>query len=198
MAAGIGETRSGGLGPDEVRLLLVEDDRIAAEMYRLKLEIDGYTVTVAPDGESALRLATQTPLPDLVFLDIRLPGMDGFEVLERIRADERTRNLPVVILSNYGEDELVRRGRRLGVLEYLIKSQAPPGRVSSRVPGWTMLADWVSGAEASTRRREAPAAGREVAGTEEAEGDAGQAGQPLRRALIESPLPRPRIFERRG
>jgi CheY-like chemotaxis protein len=122
--------------PEEVRVLLVEDDQAAAEMYRLKLEIDGYTVTVAPDGESALRLATQTPLPDLVFLDIRLPGMDGFEVLERIRADERTRNLPVVILSNYGEDELVRRGRRLGVLEYLIKSQATPAQVSGGVPGW--------------------------------------------------------------
>ena len=121
---------------DEVRVLLVEDDAALAQMYRVKLERDGYTVEVAGDGEEALtRLAH--PLPDLIFLDVRLPRMDGLTFLERLRDDPRTKNMPVVIVSNYSEEELVSRGLQLGALEYLIKSQTTPGQLSQRVPDWT-------------------------------------------------------------
>ncbi len=85
---------------DEVRVLLVEDDATLAQMYRIKLERDGYTVAVAGDGEEALGLLT-ADLPDLIFLDVRLPRMDGLTFLERLRAEERTKNVPVVIVSNY-------------------------------------------------------------------------------------------------
>jgi len=121
--------------PEEVRVLLVEDDEAVAEMYKLKLELDGYLVQVISDGESAVRSAQADP-PDLVFLDVRLPKMDGFEVLQALRRDERTKHVPVVVLSNYGEQELVERGLKLGALEYLIKSQTTPGRVSGGVPSW--------------------------------------------------------------
>lgn len=121
---------------DEVRVLLVEDDAALAQMYRIKLERDGYTVQVAGDGAEALGLLT-AELPDLIFLDVRLPRMDGLTFLERVRADERTRNLPVVIVSNYSEEELVSRGLQLGVLEYLIKSQTTPGQLSQGVPDWS-------------------------------------------------------------
>jgi len=84
---------------DEVLVLLVEDDAALAQMYRVKLERDGYTVQVAGDGEEALRLLGGD-LPDLVFLDVRLPRMDGLTFLERIRAADRTKNLPVAIVSN--------------------------------------------------------------------------------------------------
>jgi DNA-binding response OmpR family regulator len=122
-------------GDDDVRVLLVEDDPEVAQMYRLKLELDGYAVDVASDGVQALRMATQDP-PDLLFLDIRLPKMDGLGVLEALREDTRTQNLPVVILSNYSERELVERGLRLGALDYLIKSQTTPARVSGGVVEW--------------------------------------------------------------
>jgi CheY-like chemotaxis protein len=104
---------------DEVRVLFVEDDPSVAQMYKLKLELDGYQVQVATDGEVALQMATASP-PDMIFLDIRLPKMDGLAVLEALRANERTRHIPVVILSNYSERELVERGLKLGALEYLI------------------------------------------------------------------------------
>jgi len=121
---------------DEVRVLLVEDDAALAQMYRVKLERDGYTVHVAGDGEEALAwIAGQ--IPDLVFLDVRLPRMDGLTFLERLRADARTKNVPVVIVSNYSEEELVSRGLQLGALEYLIKSQTTPGQLSQGVPDWT-------------------------------------------------------------
>ena len=130
MAIGRGEHSS-----DDIRVLFVEDDPTVAQMYRLKLELDGYQVIMAKDGEEGLRLASQIH-PDIVFLDIRLPKVDGFAVLEGIRNCERTRNVPVVILSNYGEQELVERGLKLGALEYLIKSQTTPANLSRGVEGW--------------------------------------------------------------
>ena len=120
---------------EEVRVLFIEDDPAVAEMYKLKLELDGYTVTVAKDGEEGLQIANQAP-PDIIFLDTRLPKMDGFAVLERLRSEERTRDIPVIILSNYGERELVDRGLKLGALEYLIKSQTTPANLSRGVEGW--------------------------------------------------------------
>ena len=120
---------------EEVRVLFIEDDPAVAEMYKLKLELDGYTVTVAKDGEEGLRLANETP-PDIIFLDTRLPKMDGFAVLERLRGTDRTKDIPVIILSNYGERELVDRGLKLGALEYLIKSQTTPANLSRGVEGW--------------------------------------------------------------
>ena len=130
MANGRGEHSS-----DEIRVLFVEDDPTVAQMYRLKLELDGYQVIMAKDGEEGLRLAREVD-PDIVFLDIRLPKVDGFAVLEGLRATDRTRNVPVVILSNYGEQELVDRGLRLGALEYLIKSQTTPANLSRGVENW--------------------------------------------------------------
>jgi DNA-binding response OmpR family regulator len=121
---------------DDVQVLLIEDDTALAQMYRIKLERDGYTVRVAGDGEEAQRLVDQQ-MPDLIFLDIRLPKMDGLVFLEQLRAVERTRNIPVVIVSNYSEQELVSRGLQLGALEYLVKSQTTPGQLSEGVPEWS-------------------------------------------------------------
>jgi CheY-like chemotaxis protein len=120
---------------DDVRVLFIEDDPTVAQMYKLKLELDGYQVTMAKDGEEGLQLANDVK-PDIIFLDIRLPKMDGFAVLERLRGNEQTRHIPVVILSNYGERELVERGLKLGALEYLIKSQTTPANLSRGVEGW--------------------------------------------------------------
>jgi CheY-like chemotaxis protein len=120
---------------DEITVLLVEDDQTFADMYRLRLELDGYRVIEAGDGQTALEVAT-TAQPDLIFLDIKLPHVDGLTVLEALRRQESTRNTPVVILSSYGEDDLRERGLELGALEYLIKSHVVPDEVSRAIPGW--------------------------------------------------------------
>ena len=120
---------------DDVRVLFVEDDPSVAQMYKLKLELDGYKVEVAPDGELALKMASENP-PDMIFLDISLPKMDGLAVLEALRKSERTSAIPVVILSNYSERELVERGLKLGALEYLIKSQTTPAKLAGGVENW--------------------------------------------------------------
>jgi len=121
--------------PDDVRILFVEDDASVAQMYRLKLELDGYAVDVAGDGITALEKA-RTLRPDIVFLDLRLPKLDGLAVLERLRADTSTAAIPVVILSNWNEKELVERGISLGALDHLIKSQTTPARLSQRLKDW--------------------------------------------------------------
>src|SRR3989442_2050258 len=91
---------------EEVNVLFIEDDPAVAEMYKLKLELDGYRVTVAKSGEEGLERAKKL-VPDIVFLDIRLPKMDGFAVLENLPQDTVTRNITVIILSNYGEKQLI-------------------------------------------------------------------------------------------
>ena len=120
---------------DDIRVLFVEDDPTVAQMYKLKLELDGYHVELAPDGEAGLEMARSKP-PDIIFLDIRLPKLDGLAVLEQLRKDERTKHVPVVILSNYSERELVDKGLKLGALEYLIKSQTTPAKLAGGVESW--------------------------------------------------------------
>jgi DNA-binding response OmpR family regulator len=122
-------------GRDRVRVLFVEDDPSVAQMYKLKLELDGYDVEVASDGETALEVARTNP-PDIVFLDIRLPKLDGFGVLEALRKDPRTERLPVVILSNHSEKQLVDRGLLLGARDYLIKTETTPARLSGGLETW--------------------------------------------------------------
>ena len=120
---------------DDVRVLFVEDDASVAQMYRLKLELDGYTVDVAGDGLLALEKA-RAQMPDIIFLDIRLPKLDGLGVLEALRKDPATARIPVVILSNWNEKELVERGIQLGALDHMIKSQTTPSRLSQRLTEW--------------------------------------------------------------
>jgi two-component system, cell cycle response regulator len=117
---------------DDVKVLLIEDDVAAAEMYRLRLVADGYSVVIARDGHDGLRMAADEA-PDFIYLDLRLPGLDGFEVLERLRADAATMHIPVIILTNYGEPELRERGLKLGALEFLVKADTTPAQLSDSV-----------------------------------------------------------------
>ena len=125
-----------GAGPDgDVHVLFVEDGTAVAQMYKLKLELDGYHVDVAGDGEVALQMA-RTSLPDVIFLDMSLPKLDGIGVLEALRADPLTRTVPVVILSSHSQKELVERGAKLGALDHLIKSKTTPAMLANGLPKW--------------------------------------------------------------
>lgn len=123
---------------EELTVLLVEDDEAVAEMYRLRLELDGYRVLRANNGEEGLRVAIEAR-PDLVYLDIRLPRMDGMEVLQALRQDAYGRTVPVILISNYSEPELVERGLALGALDYLVKADTSPSEFSRRIAGWIAI-----------------------------------------------------------
>lgn len=115
-----------------MRILLIEDDPSLAEMYRLKLAVEGHEVRIAVDGEDGLNTALEHP-PDLLLLDIRLPGIDGLTLLAELRRDPRCAELPVIVLSNFADPEYIERGARLGALAHLIKSQTTPGSLAEMV-----------------------------------------------------------------
>ena len=113
--------------------MLIEDDRDIALMYKHKLEREGWQVELAFDGESGVEFATRLR-PDVLLLDIMLPGIDGFEVLEALRADPRTRDVPVVVVSNStGTAGKLDRARSLGVVDWLTKSSTTPNDLARRL-----------------------------------------------------------------
>jgi CheY-like chemotaxis protein len=116
-------------------VLVVEDDRIVAEMYRLALTRAGHDVSVASDGQMGLEMASSVR-PDFMFLDMRMPKMGGVEVLKSLAAAEGTRDIPVVMLSNYDEPGLVRECLKLGAKDYLVKAGTNPADLGRIVSQW--------------------------------------------------------------
>jgi DNA-binding response OmpR family regulator len=106
-------------------VLLVDDDTAVAQMYKFRLELDGYLVLTAKDGKTGLLLAERFE-PDLVVLDIGLPGTTGLALLETIRANDRLRDTPVLILTNFDDPDTERRSIELGARKFLPKSKTTP------------------------------------------------------------------------
>ena len=102
-------------------ILVVEDDRFLSKAYQAKLSKEGLAVTAALDGEEAIKAVSQA-VPDVILLDLMLPKKNGFEVLEAIRKDARLAAVPVIILSNLGQDSDIERGKALGAVDYLVKT----------------------------------------------------------------------------
>ena len=120
---------------DKIKVLLIEDEKEVAELYRLKLSLDGYEVITAENGEEGLEKALKEN-PELIFLDIKMHQMDGFEVLTKLRNTENTKETPVLILSNFDDQDLIEKGLTLGANEYIIKSQFTPEGISNKIKDW--------------------------------------------------------------
>jgi len=103
------------------RILVVEDDADMANLAIRWLERAGHAVQRVGDGPAALSALETGALPDLVLLDVMLPKTDGFEVLRRIRAEARTKRLPVIMVTSFSRDKDVARGRELGANDYIVK-----------------------------------------------------------------------------
>ena len=114
------------------RILLVEDDEFLAELYATKLNLEGFEVSLAVDGEKGLKM-TGEEMPDLVLLDIILPKMDGFEVLKQLKADAKTKPIPVILLTNLSQKDEVKKGLELGAIDYLIKAHFMPSEVVKKI-----------------------------------------------------------------
>jgi CheY-like chemotaxis protein len=107
--------------PEPTRILLAEDDRFLRRAAEARLRQRGYHVTVAVDGEEALRFA-RTEAPDLVLLDLIMPKMQGFEVLRALKEDATTATIPVIVLSNLGQDRDIQQAMKDGAIAYYIKA----------------------------------------------------------------------------
>jgi len=101
-------------------ILIIEDDKFLRQLIVQKLLKEEYNVSEAVDGEEGIKKIKEEK-PDLVLLDLILPGIDGFEVLSRMKKDEEISSIPVIILSNLGQREDVERGLNLGAVDYLIR-----------------------------------------------------------------------------
>lgn len=116
-------------------ILLIEDDPMLTELYQTKLEMEGYEVTVATDGEAGLAAATSVK-PHLILLDIMLPKLNGFEVLKRLKADKKTDQIPVMVLTNLGGEKAdtdKKLALSLGASEFLVKTFHLPDDIVGKI-----------------------------------------------------------------
>jgi two-component system OmpR family response regulator len=124
MEAG-GNTLIETAGPEEaVSILVAEDDPLSAGILIHRLEIEGFKVLHYPDGVQALEGALSNRI-DLAILDVKMPGMDGFELLERLRKVPAFYELPIMMLTSMGREEDIARGFELGADDYMVKPFSP-------------------------------------------------------------------------
>ena len=114
------------------KILLVEDDTALASVYRSRLELEGFDVCEANNGEDALSLAVSEH-PDLILLDVMMPKISGFDVLDILRNTPEATNIRVIMLTALSQPKDKERAEQLGVDDYLVKSQVVIGDVVERV-----------------------------------------------------------------
>lgn len=119
----------------KAKILMVEDDVSLAEMYQKKFTNDGYEVVLAYDGQEGLKKSAEVK-PDLVLLDIMLPKLDGLALFKKMRGNPATFNTPVILLTNFGQEDLVFECFKLGAVDYLVKSDVTPQQVVKKVEGF--------------------------------------------------------------
>ncbi|RLC38253.1 response regulator [Candidatus Falkowbacteria bacterium] len=116
----------------DIKILLVEDDPFLLSMYSTKFELEEFKVICADDGEEGLRLA-KSSAPTIILLDILMPKMNGFEVLEELKKDKITRHIPVILLTNLNQKDEIEKGLALGADDYLIKAHFMPSEVVDKI-----------------------------------------------------------------
>ncbi len=114
------------------KILVVEDDKFLRELISRKLREEGFDVVEAVDGEEGVKKIAQE-IPNIVLLDLILPGIDGFEVLAKIKEDPQLSQIPVIILSNLGQRDDIEKGLRLGAVDFLVKAHFTPAEIIDKV-----------------------------------------------------------------
>lgn len=115
-----------------MKVLIVEDEEVLAKVFQEKLEKAGYEVQAASDGEIALSAAASFK-PNVIVLDLLLPKKNGFEVLEALKKDQALKTIPVVVVSNLGEDNDIKRSLSLGAADYYVKSEHPINEIIEKI-----------------------------------------------------------------
>ncbi len=115
-----------------MKILIVEDDAFLSSLIATELKKAGYEVFVAPDGAAGIVLAKNN-LPDLILLDLIMPGMDGFETLAALKADQVTTHIPVIVASNLGEPEDIKRATDAGAVDFLVKVHFTPKEIIEKI-----------------------------------------------------------------
>lgn len=114
------------------KILIIEDDAFLVRAYQIQFEKEGMDVQIVMKGSDAMLLLKNEP-PHIVLLDLMLPGVSGFDILGAMRKLPKWKNVPVVILSNLGQPEDIRRAKDLGATDYVVKANARINEVSAVV-----------------------------------------------------------------
>ena len=115
-----------------VHILIIEDDTFLSNIYKTKFDMEGFKISTSENGKVGLA-DVKKKKPDIILLDILLPKMDGFAVLEALKADAEVKNIPVILLTNLGQKDDVEKGLELGAVDYLIKAHFKPSEVVDKV-----------------------------------------------------------------
>jgi DNA-binding response OmpR family regulator len=118
--------------PVKAKVLIVDDDVFLSGIYATKLELEGFGVVTARDGEEGVKAALKE-IPDLILLDVLMPKLDGFEALRRLKQEETTKNIPVIMLTNLGQKEDIEKGLQDGAVDYLIKAHFVPAEAVEKI-----------------------------------------------------------------
>ncbi|MCD4760281.1 response regulator [bacterium] len=116
----------------KTKILLIEDEEMLANMYEVKFKNEGFELEKALDGAEGLEKAKSIK-PDFILLDIIMPKMDGFSVLKALKEDDSTKDIPVMLLTNLGQDEDIEKGKTMGAVGYLVKANITPSEVVEEV-----------------------------------------------------------------
>jgi DNA-binding response OmpR family regulator len=114
------------------KILIIEDDKFLRELIVRKLGPKNYTILEAIDGEEGMKKIREEK-PDLIILDLILPGIDGFTVLSKMKEDPVLSLIPVIILSNLGQKEEIEKGLKLGAIDYLVKAHFTPEEIIEKI-----------------------------------------------------------------
>lgn len=114
------------------KIAIIEDDPVISQMYRMKFEADNFEVQLADNGARGVALV-ESFLPDMILLDMKMPHMDGAEALAQIRAHDWGKEIPVIVLTNLGEEEAPKSLRALGIHSYIVKADLTPRQVVGHV-----------------------------------------------------------------
>lgn len=115
-----------------MKILLVDDDQALRQLYSVELTGRQYEVTTAADGEEGIEKAKSTK-PDIILLDIMMPKTDGIAALSKLKADPALKPIPVIMLTNFGQENLVQQAFSLGAVDYLLKYKVTPAEMAEKV-----------------------------------------------------------------
>ncbi|MEI6288303.1 MAG: response regulator [bacterium] len=116
----------------QIKVLLVEDDKMIVDMYKMRLEEEGYEIIITDKGSEALEIAKEEK-PDVILLDVILPEVDGFTILDKLKSQHVTKDIPVLMLTNLGQEADKDKGREMGADDYFVKSQHTPAEVLAKI-----------------------------------------------------------------
>jgi response regulator receiver signal transduction histidine kinase len=115
-----------------IKIAIIEDDPTISQMYRMKFESDGFEVRLAANGQIGVEVVEKFQ-PDIILLDLQMPEMNGTEALRHIRSKDWGKTIPVIVLTNLGEEEAPREIKELGVHSYIVKANLTPRQVVEQV-----------------------------------------------------------------